>query len=299
MEKFKCKECEREFDNIFSLKIHRGRIHKITAEQTYVDYVLNGIDPVCKCGCGNKPKFLGINEGFREFVNGHNSRVINNYQSNPEIKLKSAKTQSENWKKGKYKGWWEDESSETKEKIEGIKEKLRNNVERGNKISKALSNIPKSDKHKYKLSELAKQRYIDRPELRDIMSIHTINRLLKNNYRNPKTKLETKFEIIIFEIGFIPIYQYQIKTAIFDFYLPANNLLIEIDGDFHHCNPKKYKEPIYQIQKKTVSNDKRKNKIAKDEKYNLIRFWEKDINERPDWVIEQLYKKIENIKSLK
>jgi len=35
-----------------SLRRHRSQKHSINAEQTYIDYVLDGVEPKCKCGCG-------------------------------------------------------------------------------------------------------------------------------------------------------------------------------------------------------------------------------------------------------
>jgi len=40
-----CKECGLEFDTLDSLRRHGVQKHKISAEQTYVDYVLSGIKP--------------------------------------------------------------------------------------------------------------------------------------------------------------------------------------------------------------------------------------------------------------
>ena len=47
-----CKECDREFESLDSLRRHRSQKHSINAEQTYIDYVLDGVEPKCKCGCG-------------------------------------------------------------------------------------------------------------------------------------------------------------------------------------------------------------------------------------------------------
>jgi len=75
----------------------------------------------------------------------------------------------------------------------------------------------------------------------------------------------------------------------FDYYIEDSNILVEVDGDFHHCNPNsKHHTPIYPIQIKTVSNDIRKNKIANDNNIKLLRFWESDINNSPEDIIKRL-----------
>lgn len=287
MDKFKCNECDRVFDNIFSLKIHRGRIHKITAEETYIDYMLNGMEPKCKCGCELKPKFLGVNEGFREFVNGHNSRVNNNFQIRPEIKLKSSKTQKQKYINGELQIWNKGLTIEDTRVKDNISKMLLD-PERGSKISKALTGIPKTEEHKNKLSKLGIKRWED-PKRREAQAKRIINRLKENNYKNRKSKLELIFENILLKLGINFEYQFQLKHSLFDFYLTDLNILIEVDGDFHHCNPNSnHKDAIYPIQKKTKLNDDYKNNLAKLNNYTLIRFWEHDIKNNIDEVILKL-----------
>ena len=50
----------------------------------------------------------------------------------------------------------------------------------------------------------------------------------------------------------------------------------------------------YAIQLKTISNDVRKNRIADNKKIKLVRFWESDINNNLDSVIEILKKELQN-----
>jgi hypothetical protein len=45
-------------------------------------------------------------------------------------------------------------------------------------------------------------------------------------------------------------HNYIIESKIFDVYLPQYNLLIEYNGDYWHCNPKKYNAPTILIIKK-------------------------------------------------
>lgn len=176
MKLFLCSDCNKEFDNYKSFRKHLSRTHKIKSEETFIKYKCNNIQPTCECGCGKKTKFLGDNLGFRKFITGHNSATSNNnFHKNPESKIKSSKTQSENWKKGMYRRWWKEDTEDTKKKIEGIKEKLKNNKERGEKISKSLSGIPKSEEHKRKISESNKLIYINNPELKKQMSKKKIN----------------------------------------------------------------------------------------------------------------------------
>lgn len=112
-----------------------------------------------------------------------------------------------------------------------------------------------------------------------------------------KNKLESKFEKILISFGLVEdvdyIFQYQVETAYFDFFIIKKRILIEVDGDYWHCNPdSEYKVAKYSTQKANVKNDLRKNEIAKKNKLKLLRFWESDIKGKINEVKEVLKKEI-------
>lgn len=291
----KCKICESEFDTIDSLRRHNSQKHNINAEQTYIDYVLGGVEPTCKCGCGEKPKYLGIDSGYRDYIIGHAARINNNWGHNPEAIKKSHETQKKMYESGELTIWNKGLNMDD-ERVKDNIEKIMSNPNRGKNISKKLKGIAKSENHKEKIKIAANVRWSDENE-REKQSHRLISNLIKNNYRNKKTKLEIKFQSILESLGFIEkidfAYQKQISSAIFDFYFEDKNLLIEVDGDFHHCNPNSiHSIPKYSIQLKTISNDIRKNRIADNKKIKLLRFWESDINNNLDSVVEILKKEL-------
>jgi very-short-patch-repair endonuclease len=55
-------------------------------------------------------------------------------------------------------------------------------------------------------------------------------------------------------------------------------MIIEVDGDFWHCNPINFPNADYITQQKNVIRDKEKNEWAQSNGYKLLRFWENDIN---------------------
>jgi len=286
-----CKECNREFETLDGLRRHRVQKHKINAEQTYVDYILNGVKPTCKCGCGLSTNFLSIEKGFTEYILGHSARVYNNWGHNPEAIKKSHETQKKMYESGELSIWNKGLTIED-DRVKKNIEKALANPNRGKNISLKLNGVAKSEEHKLKLSKKAKIRW-ENPEERKKQSLLTVNRLDKENYSKKKTKLEKTFQSILESFNFIENvdfkYQKQFGQAIFDFYFFKENLLIEIDGDFHHCNPNtEHKIPKYPIQLKTVANDVRKNRIANDKKMKLIRFWETDILTKREEVIKIL-----------
>lgn len=282
-----CKECNKEFETLDGVRRHRIQKHKINAEQTYIDYILDGVTPKCACGCGEKPKFLGIDAGYRDYIRGHAARINNNWGHNKEALKKSHATQKKMHAEGSLKVW-NDGLTMADERVRNNVEKVIANPERGKNISKALSGVPKSEEHKSKIKINSKLRWSN-PNEREKQSERLIANLIKNNYRNKKTKLEIRFETILKEIEVGYKYQHQVSSAIFDFLIIDKNILIEVDGDFHHCNPNsKHKIPIHPIQIKTVGNDIRKNRIAEENGYKLLRFWESDINNKSEEVIERL-----------
>ena len=297
---FFCKICQKECESLNSLRSHSIQKHNISSEQIYIDYVLNGVKPTCECGCGKTTKFLSVGRGYSKFIQSHHNRVPgkNNFHKNPNTHQKAIETQKKNWKEGKYVGWWENKTPETLEKIEGIKEKLRNDKERGKKISKKLKGVPKTEISKIKNSESQKVRYKNNPKLREQQS-KTRLKWMRDNSKVKTSKLETTFINILTSIGLIEDVDFihnhlisNIKTF-FDFYIPSKKIIIEVDGDFYHCNPNtKYSTPIYEIQKKNKTNDKRKNTWCQNHGMILLRYWEKDINERPEWIISELKKEL-------
>lgn len=86
-----------------------------------------------------------------------------------------------------------------------------------------------------------------------------------------------------------------------DNYLEKYNLIIEIMGDFWHCNPLKYSSPNeYEVHKKRIPRDKAKHTYFKN-KYNveILYLWENDIYNNLDVCISLINKYIENNGSLK
>lgn len=291
---FVCKICGNEFNGINSLRSHSIQKHNLSGDKIYIEYVLKNIIPKCECGCDEVPPFISINKGFSRFIRGHHNKVIgkNNFHKNPETHRRAIETQKKNWKNGKYVGWWENKSENTLKKIEGIKEKLRNNKERGEKISKSLKGIPKTEESKLKLSVTQKKRYEDNPKLKENASKRRVN-WLKSKLSKKPSKIESKFESILKLINLDFVYQYEYENRLFDFYIKKYNTLIEVDGDFYHCNPNsKHCEVIYETQKLTKQNDKYKDELCVNNNITLIRYWEKDINERPEWIISDLRQKL-------
>jgi very-short-patch-repair endonuclease len=233
------------------------------------DYILktehNGIKPLCKCGCGSEVIFKKDLVKFGEFVRGHNSR-IEGYWGNlkdPKKAEKISKTRKEKFATDEYNH---------------IREatKNRDNVALGKSISKRMKGVAKPKPKGFGEGRIHSQ------ETKDKMRDTAIENILKTG-RVKVSNLEYRFESILILEGIKYIHSYYIKdinfNKIYDFYLPEYNILIEVDGDFWHCNPNtKFALPECKSQEINIINDKLKNEWAYNNGYKLLRFWETDIN---------------------
>lgn len=123
-----CKICKKEFEKLDGLRRHNALSHKISSQQTYNEYVLNGKIPICKCGCGETPRFVSFEHGYKEWKRGHIARVKNNWGHNQKAIDKSSKTRKEQFKNGERKVWNDGLTKETDERVKRQIEHLTNSI---------------------------------------------------------------------------------------------------------------------------------------------------------------------------
>ncbi len=296
---FQCKRCKKDFNNYESLRKHSSRMHKISSELCYREFYLDGNEPspiYCKCGCGKITTYKGFGKWY-DYCKGHVARVHNNWGHNQKAIDASSKTRRKQFESGKRTTWNKGLGLDDPRVAENIKKV--NTAERALKISKALSGKEHSDEHTKNWKEVM-QKYWNNPEYRNKLSLSAIKRMIE--YSQVRTsKLETDFENLLKELKIEYKRSYYItdsnKSSIFDFKLLHKPILIEIDGDWYHCNPDLNIKPLYEIQIKNVSNDLIKNEQAKRHGYILLRFWEHDIKNNRISVVKQLLEAIENQKT--
>jgi very-short-patch-repair endonuclease len=285
----KCKICDKDFDSLWGLSSHNVKKHDVRPQETFIKHNLEGVSPKCKCGCDETPSFLGIKKGFRDFIHGHASRVNNNWGHNTDAQKKSKDTQRRLYGSGELVIWNKGLTKDDDKRLD-YGEKISNNLERNKKISQALKGR-KRPQHVLDSLDNGMREYWGKEENREKQR-KTRSEYLKGYQYNNKTILESRFGELLESIGVDFTFQHTICGFNFDYYLPKYDLVIEVDGDFYHCNPIKYPNgPIYETQRNTVKNDNKKNKICESsEGLTLLRFWETDINNKPEWVIEELKK---------
>jgi len=87
--------------------------------------------------------------------------------------------------------------------------------------------------------------------------------------------------------------EYFLRFYSFDMCFLDYKILIELDGDFWHCNEANGFFCKYDCQKRNLINDKRKNTFTKTIKGHLFRIWESDLKNNNK--INQLFSDIQKI----
>jgi very-short-patch-repair endonuclease len=98
-----------------------------------------------------------------------------------------------------------------------------------------------------------------------------------------KTYIEKKIENFLISENIKHTYSFILNQRQYDFYLPDSKLLIEADGDYWHGNPSIY-ENLTERQLIKQKDDKIKDRIAIENGYKILRFWEFDINNNFDLI---------------
>jgi len=278
---FKCTDCNIEFKSYKGLQAHNSKNHKIQGVDTHVNFYYNGEWPLCKCGCMEKLNFQGGK--FGDYIRGHAAKINGGFYSKEGLE-KSAETRREQFASGE-RTQWNKGISKTEVQMKACIEAAQN-PERRKKISEKLTGKKKSPEHIAKI-KADRQKYWSNQENRDAQRVRRSKYMSAHLIKN-KTKLEKEFQTILNSLGVSYIFQYAVNGYNYDFYIPDKNILIEVDGDWWHCNPKLNIQPVYESQKHTIEHDLIKNKIALDNGYQLLRFWEQDITSNRFEVIANL-----------
>ena len=241
----------------------------------------NNIHPICGCGCKEKTVYDYNSKDFGKFKRGHQTRVNPNYFGDPKNPKRVEKIKAT--RKAKFA------SGEYNHVKDAVKQN-RKNPELGKKISKGAKGIPKPKPEGFGVG----RKHSDKTK--DKMSDSAVQRIIKTG-KVKRSLLEIRFELFFQLLNIEFQHSYYINTKenhfIYDFYLPKYKCLIEVDGDFWHCNPDtKYSLPECKTQDINILNDKQKNQWAQDNGFKLLRFWEDDIKNNPQQIIEILKKEL-------
>jgi very-short-patch-repair endonuclease len=291
---FYCKICgpHTRFKTYKGLQAHSSHEHKISGKELYMLH--NNITevPKCKCGCGAEVKFFGGNGGwFGDFVRGHSVRLKGGFYTKKGLE-KSAKTRKAQFESGE-RVQWNKGKQYTEEQYTKLLKSWQS-PERCKKISESHTGKVLSPEHVAKITE-DRKKYWGNPVHREEQRERRMQYIL-NNGLGHSSKLEDDFAQILDMLEMQYIKQFYVREikGIYDFKIKGKNILIEVDGDYWHCNPNidKCKTPTQQWHFDNLERDKRKNEWAELNGYTLLRFWEHDINNNRLEVIQKLIKNL-------
>lgn len=121
-----------------------------------------------------------------------------------------------------------------------------------------------------------------------------------NNKNKPCRYGTSNLEVLFMKnfldyLGIEYVYQKEFQTLrrVFDFYLPKQNVIIEVNGGFFHGDPRFYApDKLNNMQKKNKRVDEKKKYWADLNCIPLIYIWEYDIHNNPDMVLNLLRERI-------
>lgn len=111
-----------------------------------------------------------------------------------------------------------------------------------------------------------------------------------------RSKTEKRIIKDLREKGYTVSHSFVLERKIYDIYIPDLNMLIEYNGDYWHCNPKKYKADYFNIKvnmtaKEIWARDAAKEKLALKYGYNFLTIWESDYRNNRGIIIKKIIQK--------
>lgn len=175
-------------------------------------------------------------------------------------------------------------------KSNGIKEKKKNtfisnygvdNIFKTNEFKNSINNIMLA---KYGVKRIANWDYLTDEQKRE--------RIKKLN-SGGSSKLEKRVGKVLVEMGIKFEPQFELKGNLYDYHIKDTNILVEVNGDFWHANPSKYKATdTLPFPKKEViaeslwKKDEKKLNIALKNGFKVLPLWEMDIRPLDDIELE-------------
>ena len=251
-QKFKCEICGKEFKAITNSHLKRHEITTVEYKMKYPDSILGNFDR------------------FNEWR--HSNENKENCQKMTEIVYSS---------------------EEIKTKRKNRVKKATSTKEYKKRQSELMTNIYKKNPEEYvnsrkrtptnwmKKSNYERWTILYGKEVAD-KKMESWSKRNKLPSSSKDTKPERLFALMLDMINIKYEKQKSVKKYKCDFYIPEYNLIVEIDGDYWHANPKKYKAndiigPSKKTAKKIWESDKTKTHDILNEGYKVLRYWASDL----------------------
>lgn len=293
------------------------RSHGMDASEYIIKYYFNNTHPKCKCGCGTNIKnikWIKDEIHYSDYIRNHFPRNPHTEETKEKIKLNTIKviqekfgvdnvfqldTIKEKIKKTNLEKYGVDNPMKNK----SIAEKARHSqtAETIKKIKQ--TNLKKYGAHAYTATssgkEKIKQTIHDRYGKENPMYVDDVVVKVKNtniekygydcNFNNPEyrkkynTKKSKYEEIVANALGGIRGY----RLDGYEYDVKFDNYLIEIDGDYYHPNDL---TDLSFTQLNGILNDIRKNEIANESEYDLLRIKVSDLKKIDNISLQSIIK---------
>ena len=148
------------------------------------------------------------------------------------------------------------------------------------------------------MKQVIKKRSDNKPKTkkRTVSKVRTTRKTVRHHPKFGTSKLEEDFaRDFLDKLKVKYVYQFEAKDIgrFYDFYLPDNNLIIEVDGSYYHSDPRLVKEEnMNPMQKHNKRVDEYKDRWALAHGIPIMRIWEKDIRDNPKEVLSELKKRL-------
>lgn len=135
-----CPICKTEYKSYKSVSIHFRNKHGTSLEfkeimrLKLVSEKYNGIEPKCKCGCGETPKYRDYLRGYTTYVKKHHLRITNNWGHNKKAQLKSQNTRRQMYKSGQVVVWNKGKTKKSDERVAAYGQTQSMNITEENKL---------------------------------------------------------------------------------------------------------------------------------------------------------------------
>ena len=98
------------------------------------------------------------------------------------------------------------------------------------------------------------------------------------------------------EKGYTVTHSYKLKRKVYDIVIPDLHMLIEFNGDYWHCNPKKYSSDYFNTKRQLTASeiwekDAEKEKLALKEGFNFLTIWESDYRKNRKIIFKKIIQK--------
>lgn len=171
-----------------------------------------------------------------------------------------------------------------------------------NRTGKACGNENSmfKEKNRSKISISLKERYANGSLdfLKEIQKNNAITNQANGKLKNaPVSSAEKEIKLKLESLGYEIESQFNIGSLKYDLLIKDKNILIEYNGDYWHCNPKKYQSDYFHkkkglLAKEIWQNDLKKKIIAEENGYKLFIIWEADYMFNKEFEINEIIKNL-------